>query len=113
MKPETAARLRRRIEAVLDWAKVRGLRTGENPAHWGGHLDHLLPPRRKVAKVEHHAALPPASISAFIADLRQQEGIAAALSNSPPYGLPYRRSRWRTMGGIDRANGCDQFPVSA
>ena len=105
-EPGPAARLRGRIEAVLDWAKVRGYRTGENPAHWGGHLDHLLPPRRKVAKVEHHAALPPASISAFIADLRQQEGIAAraleftiltACRTGEVVG-----ARW---GEIDRANG--------
>jgi hypothetical protein len=57
-KPETASRVRGRMEAVLDWAKVRGYRTGENPARWRGHLDHLLPAKAKVRKVEHHAALP-------------------------------------------------------
>src|SRR5262245_44462577 len=55
-KPETASRVRGRMEAVLDWAKVRGYRTGENPARWRGHLDHLLPAKAKVRKVEHHAA---------------------------------------------------------
>ena len=57
-KNETAHRLRGRIESVLSWAKVHGYRSGENPAQWRGHLDHLLPARGKVHKVEHHAALP-------------------------------------------------------
>ena len=57
-KTETANRLRGRIEAVLDWAKVRGYRVGENPARWRGHLDKLLPARAKVRRVKHHAALP-------------------------------------------------------
>jgi Arm DNA-binding domain len=51
-KPETASRLRGRIEAGLDWAKARGYRQGENPARWRGHLDKLLPARSKVRKVE-------------------------------------------------------------
>ena len=57
-KPETAGRVRGRIEAVLDWAKARGYREGENPARWRGHLDKLLPNRRKVRAVKNHAALP-------------------------------------------------------
>src|SRR6516165_7779398 len=57
-RTETASRLRGRIEAVLDWARVRGYRSGDNPARWRGHLDHLLPARTKVRKVKHHAALP-------------------------------------------------------
>jgi hypothetical protein len=48
-KPETAGRVRGRIESVLNWAKARGYRTGENPALWKGHLDNLLPARRKIA----------------------------------------------------------------
>ena len=56
--PETASRLRGRIEAVLDWAKSRGLREGENPARWRGHLENLLPARSKVQKVRHHKAVP-------------------------------------------------------
>jgi integrase len=75
--PETASRVRGRIESILDWATVRGYRQGENPARWKGHLDHLLPARGKVRRVEHHAALPYAEIGAFMAELRQQEGIAA------------------------------------
>jgi hypothetical protein len=58
MKPETANRVRGRIESVLDPATVRGYRKGDNPARWRGHLDKLLPARAKVRKVEHHAALP-------------------------------------------------------
>ena len=61
-KSETASRVRGRIEAVLDWAKVRGYRDGENPARLKGHLDHLLPDRKKVRKVEHYAALPYADL---------------------------------------------------
>jgi integrase len=76
-KPETASRLRQRIEAVLDWARVRGYRTGENPARWKGHLDHSLPARSKVAKVEHHAALPYPEIGPFMLKLRQQPGTSA------------------------------------
>src|SRR5262249_39565564 len=76
-KPETAGRVRGRIESVLDWAKVRGYRTGENPARWKGHLDHLLPARGKVRKVEHHAALPYAELPGFVKALREQEGISA------------------------------------
>ena len=76
-KPETASRLRGRIEAVLDWAAVRGYREGENPARWRGHLDKLLPARAKVRKIKHHAALPYDELPAFMAVLRGQEGIAA------------------------------------
>jgi integrase len=76
-KTETGARVRGRIEAVLDWAKARGFRGGDNPARWRGHLDHLLPARRKLAKVEHHAALPYAEIGTFMAALRQETGVAA------------------------------------
>lgn len=76
-KTETASRVRGRIESVLDWATVRGYRKGENPARWKGHLDKVLPAPKKVAKVEHHAALPVDAIGAFMRDLRQREGIAA------------------------------------
>jgi integrase len=76
-KSETAGRVRGRIEAVLDWAKARGYRNGENPAQWRGHLDKLLPARSKVRKVEHHPALAYAEMGEFIEDLREQEGVAA------------------------------------
>jgi integrase len=76
-KTATAKRLRGRIESVLDWARVRGYRVGENPARWKGHLDQLLPAPNKVGKVEHHAALPYAEVGAFMVDLRAQDGISA------------------------------------
>src|SRR5262249_4511537 len=76
-KPETAGRVRGRMESILDWAKVRGYRMGENPARWKGHLDHLLPARGKVRKVEHHAALPYTKLPGFLVSLREQEGVAA------------------------------------
>ncbi len=76
-KPETAGRVRGRIEAILDWASARGYRQGENPARWRGHLENLLPKRSKVRRVEHHAALPYPEIAAFMSELRQQEGVAA------------------------------------
>lgn len=76
-KPETASRLRGRIEAVLDWATVRTYRTGDNPARWKGHLSEVLPSKSKVAKVKHHAALPYSQVGAFMADLREQIGYSA------------------------------------
>jgi integrase len=75
-KTETASRVRGRVEAVLDWATVREFRRGDNPARWRGHLDHLLPLRAKVQKVQHHPALPYDEIGAFVASLRSQEGHA-------------------------------------
>jgi integrase len=77
IKTETANRVRGRIEAVLDWARARGHRQGENPARWRGHLDDLLPRPGKVRRVQHHPALPYSEIGAFMAELRKQEGVAA------------------------------------
>jgi integrase len=77
-KTETARRVRGRIEVILDWARVRGYRTGENPARWRGNMDHLLPARSKVRPIKHHAALPYSEISAFMQDLRKIEGVSAA-----------------------------------
>ncbi len=76
-KTETASRLRGRIEAVLDYAKARGWRTGENPARWKGHVENLLPKRAKVAKVEHHAAMAIDRVGKFMAALEQQPGTGA------------------------------------
>lgn len=76
-KTETASRLRGRIESVLDWAKVRGYRNGENPARWKGHLDHILPARAKVQKVKHHPALDYHDMSAFMMALKTIDGMGA------------------------------------
>jgi integrase len=75
-KPETAARLRGRIERVLDAAKAQGLRTGENPARWRGHLDQLLPKRQRLTR-ENHAAMSYGDVPAFIGDLQSHEATAA------------------------------------
>ena len=76
-KNETAVRLRGRIEAILDAAKVRGHRSGENPARWGGHLALLLPARSKAGKRGHHPALPWSQVPAFVAELRTMPGLAS------------------------------------
>jgi integrase len=76
-KPETASRVRGRIEAVLDWAAARDFRDAENPARWKGRLDKLLPHRSKVRVVEHHAALPYDKVGSFMLELREREGVAA------------------------------------
>ena len=73
-KPETADRVRNRIERILDAASAMKLRSGSNPAQWRGHLDHLLPKRQQSAK--HHAALPYAAIPAFVARLRAKNSVA-------------------------------------
>ena len=72
--PETASRVRQRIEAVLDWATVRGYRVGDNPARWGGHLEHILPALRGAVQ-EHHAAVPYAEMPGFMAALRARNGV--------------------------------------
>ncbi|MFM0471298.1 tyrosine-type recombinase/integrase [Paraburkholderia strydomiana] len=76
-KNETASRVRGRLEKVLAWATTRGLRSGENPARWKGHLDTLLAKPSAVQKEEHHAALPYGEIGAFMDDLRGMHGVAA------------------------------------
>lgn len=76
IKGETASRLRGRIESILDWATVRELRQGDNPARLRGHLDHLLAKRLASAR-GHHAALPFGEIGGFMGELRKQEGTAA------------------------------------
>ncbi len=76
-KPETASRLRGRIERVLDAARARGNRSGENPARWRGHLDHLLPARQKLSR-GHHAAMPYDDVPAFVERLRERKAVSAA-----------------------------------
>lgn len=75
-KAETASRVRGRIERVLDAAKAKGLRAGENPARWRGHLSNLLPKRQKLQR-GHHAAMSFEKIAAFVADLRERDATAA------------------------------------
>ena len=76
-KPETAARVRGRIETILDYAKARGWRSGDNPARWRGHVSNLLPKRAKVKAVAHHAALPWKDVGSFLGLVRAEGGTAA------------------------------------
>ena len=76
-KPETASRTRGRIERVLAWATVRGFRSGDNPARWRGHLQEMFPAVGKIAKVNHHEAMPYVEVSAFMSKLRECDHIAA------------------------------------
>jgi len=76
-KPETALRVRGRIENILDWCRARKLRDGANPALWRGHLSHLLPARKKKGSVRHHPAMPWREVPAFMALLRASSAISA------------------------------------
>jgi len=75
-KSETASRVRGRIETILDAAKARGYREGENPARWRGHIAQILPARARLTR-GHHKAMPYESVPAFFAALHQREAIAA------------------------------------
>ncbi len=101
-KPETANRVRQRIEAVIDYASALGIRTGDNPARWRGHLDHLLPKPKKVRAVKHHPALPHVQFSDFMADLAQREGVAArALAFTILTAARSGETRGMTWGEVD------------
>lgn len=101
IKPETASRLRGRIERVLDAAKASGFRSGENPARWRGHLDHLLPKRQKLTR-GHHAALPFEKVADFVAELRSREAMAAlALEFAILTAARSGEARGATWGEID------------
>jgi integrase len=76
-KTETAARVRGRIERILDWAKTMDHRSGENPARWKGHLENLLPAKSSIAPTQHHPAMPYAEVPYFMKKLRAVEGRAA------------------------------------
>lgn len=75
-KPETASRVRGRIERVLDAAKARGLRSGENPARWRGHLELLLPKRQRLTR-GHHAAMPYRDVPTFMKQLSEAQSLSA------------------------------------
>jgi integrase len=74
--PETATRVRGRVESILDWARTKGLREGENPARLKGHIDHLLPPSPKSKRVKHHPFLPWREVREFYSKLKLMPGIA-------------------------------------
>ncbi|MFK5914055.1 MAG: integrase arm-type DNA-binding domain-containing protein [Woeseiaceae bacterium] len=76
-KTETASRVRQRVENILDWAKARGYRSGENPALWRGHIERLLPKRSKVQKVKHFSAMPYIELPNYFRSLRKIDTLAA------------------------------------
>lgn len=101
-KPETANRVRQRIEAVIDYASALGIRTGDNPARWRGHLDHLLPKPKKVRAVRHHPALPHSQIADFMEALAKREGVAArALAFTILTAARSGETRGMTWGEVD------------
>ena len=125
VKPETASRVRQRIEAVLDYAGAIGLRSGDNPARWRGHLDNLLPKPTKVRAVEHHAALPWQETPLFVADLAKREGIGAralafailtAARSGEVRGMTWREIEgdvWTVPAGRIKAGREHRVPLTA
>ena len=112
-KTETATRLRGRIENVLDWARVRGYRKGDNPARWKGHLETLLAKPGKIKNVEHLAALPFMELGAFMVDLRKQSGMGArALEFAILCAARSGEVRGATWGEIDLDGRVWMIPAS-
>ena len=94
-KTETASRVRGRIEAVLDWAKARHFRGGENPARWKGHLDKLLPARSKVRTIKHQPAMAYRDLPTFMEILRHRQHFGSGTRIHDFNGRADRRSHWR------------------
>jgi integrase len=112
-RPETASRVRQRIEAVLDYAAAVGARTGDNPARWKGHLDHLLPRPSKVKQVRHHPALDWRDAPAFMAELTKREGLGArALAFAVLTAARSGEARGMTWGEVDDAGGAWTVPAA-
>jgi len=112
-KTETASRLRGRIEVILDYATAKGLRDGPNPARWKGHLALTLPARRKVAPVQHHAAIPVLEMPAFMSQLRDMDGVSArALEFLTLTTARSGEVRGMTWGEVDLINKLWTVPAS-
>jgi integrase len=110
--PETASRVRGRIEAVLDAAKARGFRSGENPAAWRGHLSNLLP-KRGILTRGHHAAAPYAEVPAFVARLRELESVSAlAIEFLVLTAVRLGEALGATWGEIDMSAGIWTIPAA-
>ena len=115
-KTETATRVRQRMEAVLDWAYVHGLRSGENPARWRGVLDKVLPPPNKVRTVEHFAAMPYRQIPELMADLLAKPHSSARclqfLILTATRSIEARGTRWDELDlegpCVDHSGGPDE-----
>lgn len=112
-KPETANRVRQRIEAVIDYASALDIRTGDNPARWRGHLDHVLPKPKKVRAVQHHAALPHADIAEFMVELSTRAGVAAqALGFAILTAARSGETRGITWGEVDLQKATWAIPAA-
>lgn len=126
-KAETASHLRGRIEVILDFAKSRGLRTGENPARWRGHLSHNLAKPTKLRRRRHHPALPWIRVGAFVAGLRSREDTTAralefliltAARSGEVLGVTWREidldgAAWNVPGTRMKAGRDHRVPLSA
>jgi integrase len=112
-KTETVDRVRDRIKLVLNWAKAHGLREGDNPADWRGHLEHVLAPRHKVAKLTHQPAVPVGEMAAFMHRLRteQTEVAAKALEFAILTAARDGEVRGATWDEIDLNAGVWQVPA--
>jgi integrase len=125
-KAETASRLRGRIEAIIDWAIARNYRGAENPARWRGLLQNLLPNRAKIARVEHHPALPWRDLPTFMHALQTQSGTAAralefAILTAARSGevrgatwgeIDLKRALWTVPGARMKAGRDHRVPLS-
>lgn len=111
-KPETANRVRQRIEAVLDYGSALGIREGDNPARWRGHLENLLPKPNKVKAVRHHAALAHSEIADFMAELWQRPGLAPkALAFTILTAARSGETRGMVWGEVDLENRVWTIPA--
>ena len=112
-KTETASRVRQRIENILDWAKARGYRAGENPAAWRGHLDKILPKPSKIQKVRHHPALHYDEVPKLISWLQAKDTLAAkALEFTILTATRSGESRGCTRKEVDHVKKCWTIPES-
>lgn len=112
-KTETASRLRGRIESIIDWAIAKGYRTESNPARWKGLLDKILPAPGKIAKVDHHRALPYPELPAFMLKLAEQQGMGArALEFAILTACRSGEVRGATWDEFDLPNGIWTVPAS-
>ena len=126
LKPETASRLRGRIERILDWANVQGYREGDNPARWKEKLSSQLPSRSKLSAVRHFPALPYVEVSEFMENLRYQSSVAAraleltiltAVRTNEVIGaewgeLNFDQATWSLPGGRMKAGKLHRIPLS-
>jgi hypothetical protein len=111
-KLETASRLRGQIEAILDAAKVRGLRNGDNPASWRGNLSHLLAKKSQVRRAGHHTAMPYSALAGFLAKLRVRDDAAARALEQSLQGICRIRVTRRRVCAIAQKRWATALPHS-